>query len=98
MYCSGSHSSAENIGIVKGIPQVRSSSLEVRDYSNSPKKGISRHSSPDISESPSQRIAPPYKDPPAPPPYRDPPPPNTSANKKNVFQVGNKLILFSLNN
>lgn len=82
----------ENVGIVKGIQQMKTVHLEVKEtfLSNSP------HSSPkktsycgsDFSdhalESPSHRVAPPYKDPPAPPPYRDPPPPSS---KKNVYQV-----------
>ncbi|XP_030759958.1 ras association domain-containing protein 8 [Sitophilus oryzae] len=91
------NSGSENIGVVKGVQQVKTIHLEVREQylSNSP------HSSPkkssycgsDISErvleSPSHRVAPPYKDPPAPPPYRDPPPPNSNIShdklKKNNF-------------
>ncbi|KAJ8984560.1 hypothetical protein NQ317_006847 [Molorchus minor] len=95
---SGSHISApDNIGVVRGVPQIKPVSLEVREsFSSSP------HSSPkkssccgsDICDSPSQRIAPPYKDPPAPPPYRDPPPPTSSIYhdkyKKNLLQESTK--------
>nr|XP_023015939.1 ras association domain-containing protein 8 [Leptinotarsa decemlineata]XP_023015944.1 ras association domain-containing protein 8 [Leptinotarsa decemlineata] len=95
-YISGS----ENIGIVKGVPQVKPISLEVKEnYLGSP------HSSPkkssycgsDTSDSPSHsshRIAPPYKDPPAPPPYRDPPPPSSiylhDKYKKGLLQEATK--------
>lgn len=80
--------------MVKGtMQQIRNSSLEVFDHQNSPKKGSICGS--DVSDSPSQRIAPPYKDPPAPPPYRDPPPP-TSANQRKIFsQVCIYLHLFN---
>ncbi|XP_066146721.1 ras association domain-containing protein 8 [Euwallacea fornicatus] len=87
--------SPDNVGVVKGIQQMKTVHLEVRE----PFPNSSPHSSPkkssycgsDISEnnpeSPSQRVAPPYKDPPAPPPYRDPPPPSSNIiTKKNVFQ------------
>lgn len=91
--CSGSHYSSSDDGIIKSLPQVKAPLIEVRDSQNSP------HSSPqkgsrcgsESSDSPSQRVAPPYKDPPAPPPYRDPPPPTSSVNydkyKKNILQV-----------
>ncbi|XP_017773949.1 PREDICTED: ras association domain-containing protein 8 isoform X2 [Nicrophorus vespilloides] len=84
----------DNVGVVKGIPQVRPASLEVRDSQNSPKKGTNF----DTSDIPSQRVAPPYKDPPAPPPYRDPPPP-TSSSKKNILQefTNNKVEEDSVN-
>ncbi|KAJ8936950.1 hypothetical protein NQ318_015568 [Aromia moschata] len=95
---SGSHISAsDNVGVVRGVPQIKPVPLEVREsYSSSP------HSSPkkssccgsDTCDSPSQRVAPPYKDPPAPPPYRDPPPPTSSIYhdkyKKNVVQESSK--------
>ncbi|XP_060531139.1 ras association domain-containing protein 8 [Cylas formicarius] len=101
---SGSHNhncGSENVGVVRGVQQqVRTVQLEVREplycnsVSNSPKKGSfcgSDHSS----ESPSHRVAPPYKDPPAPPPYRDPPPPTSNINqdkfKKNIFQDTTRL-------
>lgn len=85
LYSSGPHhSNLENVGIVKGIPQVRNNPLEVKEHQNSPKKSSICGS--DISDPPSQRIAPPYKDPPAPPPYRDPPPPNAASQRRN-FQV-----------
>ena len=80
--------------MVKGVPHVKTVPLEVRESlsnspSNSPKK--SSYSGSDKSDSPSQRIAPPYKDPPAPPPYRDPPPPvNHDKYKKNILQDSNK--------
>ncbi|XP_050298149.1 ras association domain-containing protein 8 [Anthonomus grandis grandis] len=94
--------SPENVGVVKGIQQVKAVHLEVREpYSNhsphsSPKK--SSYCGSDVSdrtlESPSHRVAPPYKDPPAPPPYRDPPPPSSNVNsdrfKKNIFQEAHK--------
>lgn len=95
--CSGSHyPSSDEVGTVKSLPQVKSPLIEVRDMQNSP------HSSPkkssqcgsDISDSPSQRVAPPYKDPPAPPPYRDPPPPTSSIHyekyKKNILHVSRR--------
>ncbi|XP_072383914.1 ras association domain-containing protein 8 [Diabrotica undecimpunctata] len=72
----------DNVGIVKGIPQMKSVSLEVRESrTNSPQsspKKSSYSTGSDISDHSSQRVAPPYKDPPAPPPYRDPPPPTSS--------------------
>ncbi|XP_022918226.1 ras association domain-containing protein 8 [Onthophagus taurus] len=92
-------SNLDNVGIVKGIPQARSNPLEVREYS-SPKKGGSQCDSDSVSDSPSQRIAPPYKDPPAPPPYRDPPPPTSSVNSeklRNILQECNKLDKNKLN-
>ncbi|KAJ3658084.1 hypothetical protein Zmor_009845 [Zophobas morio] len=85
---------SDNVGVVKGVPHVKTVPLEVRESlsnspSNSPKK--SSYSGSDKSDSPSQRIAPPYKDPPAPPPYRDPPPPvNHDKYKKNILQDSNK--------
>lgn len=82
----------ENVGVVKGVQQVRTVALEVKESSslhNSPKK--SSYSGSDLSDSPSHRSAPPYKDPPAPPPYRDPPPPTSSDKfKKNILQESNK--------
>lgn len=102
--CSTNHlSSSDNIGIVKGVPQMKPISLEVKESlshspRHSPKK--SSYSDSDKSESPSQRVAPPYKDPPAPPPYRDPPPPNASnyhdKYKKNFIQVSIKKFLHYL--
>ncbi|CAH0561296.1 unnamed protein product [Brassicogethes aeneus] len=79
--------SPENIGVVKGVPQIRPVPLEVRDFRNnsphsSPKK--SSYSGSDISDNLNSRVAPPYKDPPQPPPYRDPPPP-----KRNILQESN---------
>jgi hypothetical protein len=89
---SSSHlTSSENVGVVKGVPHIKTVPLEVREShtsspNSSPKK--SSYCGSDKSESPSQRIAPPYKDPPAPPPYRDPPPPvNHDKYKKNILQV-----------
>ncbi|RZC41285.1 ras association domain-containing protein 8, partial [Asbolus verrucosus] len=90
---SGSHLS-DNVGVVKGVPHVKTVPLEVREsHSNSPYNSPKKSSycGSDKSESPSQRIAPPYKDPPAPPPYRDPPPPvNHDKYKKNILQDSNK--------
>lgn len=78
---------SENVGVVKGIPQVRPVSLEVREsMHSSPKK---QQSFADAPEYASQRIAPPYKDPPAPPPYRDPPPPSSSNNNKHSKSLDN---------
>lgn len=82
----------ENVGIVKGIQQMKTVHLEVKEtfLSNSPHSSPKKNSycgsdfSDHALESPSHRVAPPYKDPPAPPPYRDPPPPSS---KKNVYQV-----------
>ncbi|CAG9856548.1 unnamed protein product [Phyllotreta striolata] len=78
-------SNYENVGIVKGIPQIKPVSLEVREslsnsnsLHSSPKRFNYSMSGSDISDSSSQRIAPPYKDPPAPPPYRDPPQPSSA--------------------
>ncbi|CAH1106376.1 unnamed protein product [Psylliodes chrysocephalus] len=73
----------ENVGIVKGIPQMKPVSLEVRESlsnssSSSPKKRNYSISGSDISDNSSQRVAPPYKDPPAPPPYRNPPAPSSA--------------------
>jgi Ras association domain-containing protein 7/8 len=92
---SSSHlTSSENVGVVKGVPHIKTVPLEVREShtsspNSSPKK--SSYCGSDKSESPSQRIAPPYKDPPAPPPYRDPPPPvNHDKYKKNILQDSNK--------
>ncbi|CAH1159329.1 unnamed protein product [Phaedon cochleariae] len=92
--------SPENIGIVRGVPQMKPMSLEVREnYSSSPHSSPkkSSYSGSDVSDSPSQsshRVAPPYKDPPAPPPYRDPPPPNAAVNhdkyKKGLLQEASK--------
>ncbi|KAI4463503.1 ras-associating domain containing protein [Holotrichia oblita] len=91
----------DNIGIVKGIPHVRTNPLEVREFHSSPKKS-SQNGGSDISDSPSQRIAPPYKDPPAPPPYRDPPPPTSSIisndKYKNLLQESNKVVNDNKNN
>lgn len=70
---------------------MKSPFIEVKDSyisspHSSPKK--SSYSGSDISDSPSHRVAPPYKDPPAPPPYRDPPPPTSSEKyKRNILQV-----------
>lgn len=79
---------------MKGVPQLKPVSLEVRDsYNNSPHNSPkkSSYSGSEKSDSPSQRVAPPYKDPPAPPPYRDPPPPSSAIYhdkyKKNLIQV-----------
>lgn len=83
-FLSSCNYQGDNIGIVKGIPHVRTNPLEVRDYHSSPKKS-SQSGGSDISDSPSQRIAPPYKDPPAPPPYRDPPPPTSSIVSNDKF-------------
>lgn len=98
-------SNPENVGVVKGIQQqIKTVHLEVREpfLSNSPHSSPKKSSycgsdlSDRVLESPSHRVAPPYKDPPAPPPYRDPPPPSSNVNnekfKKNIFQV---LILRS---
>lgn len=98
---SGNHMS-EIVGIVKGVPHIKTAPLEVRESfahtpNSSPKK--SSYSGSDKSESPSQRIAPPYKDPPAPPPYRDPPPPNNHDKyKKNILQVSFLSIYKSTHN
>lgn len=78
---------------MKGIPQVKTPSLEVRECNQSPRKNKGSYSGSDISDTPSQRIAPPYKDPPAPPPYRDPPPP-ASFVKKNT-QLASKIPFLS---
>ncbi|VEN39899.1 unnamed protein product [Callosobruchus maculatus] len=78
---------SENIGVVKGVPQIRP--LEVKEsLSNSPYSSPKKSSycGSDISESPSHRVAPPYKDPPAPPPYRDPPPPPAYDKSRNMTQ------------
>lgn len=104
-HCSNNLSGSENIGIVKGVPQMKPTSLEVKEYlfnspQHSPKKN-GGYSGSEKSESPSQRVAPPYKDPPAPPPYRDPPPPNSSIYhdkyKKNANQVTRENINNFLN-
>lgn len=89
-HCSIAHQSTnETLGVIKGSQQNRLTPLEVRDYQNSPKKSSQCGS--DISDPPSQRIAPPYKDPPAPPPYRDPPPPTSAVNhKKNISMDSTK--------
>ncbi|ENN73713.1 hypothetical protein YQE_09683, partial [Dendroctonus ponderosae] len=98
-------SSPDNVGIVKGIQQqqVKTVQLEVRE----PFPNNSPHSSPKkpnymgsdssdrgLLESPSHKVAPSYKDPPAPPPYRDPPPPSSNVNndkfKKNIFPAAPK--------
>ncbi|GLG93253.1 Uncharacterized protein GBIM_00705 [Gryllus bimaculatus] len=80
----------DNIGIVKGVPQVKPSmdAHEDSSGSGSPKTAMIRgdeNCSPnqDGGRSPAKREAPPYRDPPCPasppqrslPPYRDPPPP-----------------------
>lgn len=85
------NSHPDNVGVVKGVPHIKTIPLEVREShtnspNHSPKK--SSYSGSDKSESPSHRIAPPYKDPPAPPPYRDPPPP---INKKILQESNRKL-------
>lgn len=83
---SNQFSSPENIGIVRGIPQNKLPLSELKTHyspSSSPKK--SSCSGSDKSDSPSHRIAPPYKDPPAPPPYRNPPPP--SVNNQEKFRI-----------
>lgn len=79
---------------MKGVPALKPVSLEVKEsLSNSPRHSPkkSSYSGSEKSDSPSQRVAPPYKDPPAPPPYRDPPPPNSSIYhdkyKKSFIQV-----------
>ncbi|KAL1506040.1 hypothetical protein ABEB36_005475 [Hypothenemus hampei] len=87
--------SPENIGVVKGVQQIKMVHLEVQEPfvthtpHSSPKK--SSYCGSDLSdrtiELSSQRVAPPYKDPPAPPPYRDPPPPSSNDKfKKNLLQ------------
>lgn len=83
----------DNIGIVKGIPHVRTNPLEVREFHSSPKKN-SQNGGSDISDSPSQRIAPPYKDPPAPPPYRDPPPPTSSVISNDKYKALLQVCVF----
>ncbi|XP_076274243.1 ras association domain-containing protein 8 isoform X2 [Rhynchophorus ferrugineus] len=96
---SSSHNNgSENIGVVKGVQQVKTVHLEVREQylNNSPHSSPKKSSycgsdfSDRVLDSPSHRVAPPYKDPPAPPPYRDPPPPSSNVNhdkfKKNNFQ------------
>lgn len=97
------------IGVVKGVqqPNIRAVHLEVREPfgvtnspHSSPKK--SSYSGSDLSDrvldSPSHRVAPPYKDPPAPPPYRDPPPPSSNINndkfKKHILQVGELILIW----
>ncbi|CAH2006363.1 unnamed protein product [Acanthoscelides obtectus] len=85
---------SENIGVVKGVPQIRP--LEVKEsLSNSPYSSPKKSSycGSDTSESPSHRVAPPYKDPPAPPPYRDPPPPPAYDRSRNMTQVVKKPIV-----
>ncbi|KAL3267490.1 hypothetical protein HHI36_011613 [Cryptolaemus montrouzieri] len=84
-------SNADNVGVVKGIQQVKMPSVDIKNsYSphSSPRK--SSYSESEKSGSPSHRIAPPYKDPPAPPPYRDPPRPVSSGIqdkcKTNILQ------------
>ncbi|XP_057665025.1 ras association domain-containing protein 8 [Diorhabda carinulata] len=77
----------DNVGIVKGIPQTKFTSLEVRESlshsaHSSPKKSNCSGGS-DVSDHSSQRVAPP-----APPPYRDPPPP-TSSIYHDKFKKGN---------
>ncbi|KAF5272569.1 hypothetical protein FQR65_LT04908 [Abscondita terminalis] len=68
-FSGNSYASSDNVGIVKGVPQVRNTVLDVSDSSQiSPKKldiDLSSHRSPQ---------------PLAPPPYRDPPPPSSSIN------------------
>ncbi|XP_045480447.1 ras association domain-containing protein 8 [Harmonia axyridis] len=93
------HSSSDNIGIVKGIQQVKIPNVDVKSsYSPSPQSSPrkSNYSESEKSGSPSHRIAPPYKDPPAPPPYRDPPPPSSTVNldkqRTNLLQNSNKSL------
>ncbi|ERL91921.1 hypothetical protein D910_09244 [Dendroctonus ponderosae] len=46
----------------------------------------------------SHKVAPSYKDPPAPPPYRDPPPPSSNVNndkfKKNIFPFDAEIVFW----
>lgn len=82
------HVSQDNVGIVKGVPQVRTTNVEVADSSSSPKKS----SQLEISDSPSHRSTYPL----VPPPYRDPPPPTSAIKydkfKKNIIQEHNKIL------
>lgn len=77
---------------MKGVPQVRTTNVEVADSSSSPKKS----SQLEISDSPSHRSTYPL----VPPPYRDPPPPTSAIKydkfKKNIIQVIHKVSLNSL--
>lgn len=93
-FSSSHHSSSDNVGIVKGIQQVKSPNIDVKNtYTPSPQSSPrkSNYSESEKSGSPSHRIAPPYKDPPAPPPYRDPPAPSSTVNlekqRTNILQV-----------
>lgn len=80
------YSSSDSVGVVRALPHMKSPYIEVKE--SPPKK--SSCSGSDVSDSPSHRIAPPYKDPPAPPPYRDPPPPTSSEKyKKTILQEAN---------
>lgn len=101
IFSSKSTNSMENVGIVKGIQQMKTVHLEVKEtfLNNSPHSSPKKNSycgsdfSDHALESPSHRVAPPYKDPPAPPPYRDPPPPSSNvSSKKNVYQVSIRTI------
>ncbi|KAF5277602.1 hypothetical protein FQA39_LY06095 [Lamprigera yunnana] len=65
MFGCNSYVSSDNIGVVKGVPQIRNTSIDIAD---SPKKL-------DIDLSSHQTFQPL-----APPPYRDPPPPSSSVN------------------
>ncbi|KAK9875853.1 hypothetical protein WA026_009640 [Henosepilachna vigintioctopunctata] len=80
-------SNSDNIGVVRGIQQVKTSSVDVKNTfpspNSSPKKG--NYTESEKSASPSHRIAPPYKDPPAPPPYRDPPRPTSQEKFKSTI-------------
>ncbi|KAB0799051.1 hypothetical protein PPYR_06931 [Photinus pyralis] len=73
----------DNVGVVKGVPQVKNVSVEVCDNQTSPKKCSQIVDT----DSPSHRVV---IHPLAPPPYRDPPPPSASVNydkfKKNEPQ------------
>ncbi|XP_049825799.1 ras association domain-containing protein 8 isoform X2 [Aethina tumida] len=91
----GHLASPDNIGVVKGVQQVRPSPLEVRECRNSPHSSPKKGDHPDTG--PPSRIAPPYKDPPQPPPYRDPPPPTASNHhekyKRNILQENIKPLV-----
>lgn len=92
-HASPEQQKADNVGIVKGVPQ-KNYDVEVKDARQVLKSEDGSYSSPTKNDSLlnySKREAPPYRDPPDPgsyspqqrvlPPYRDPPPPIQSPTK-----------------
>ncbi|KAK4887156.1 hypothetical protein RN001_003427 [Aquatica leii] len=80
------NASSDNVGVVKGVPQIRNTSLEVNDNQISPKKlevDLSSHRTPQ---------------PLAPPPYRDPPPPSSSINYDKFKKEPNKNLQNKVDN